>query len=145
LLPSSTFLCRINGRSYTSKKTTAAAGSRPEKRRETARGVVQSSEAGGFPAGAEDRLLWGTGFSAVHPRPLIELFWDFEMPADLVEGYRYPELTKEMKKKILGGNFARKMGTTVEELKNGLPDDEIAKVKAAGLRPPWDKIPELVK
>ena len=100
---------------------------------------------GGGEAGAEDRLLWGTGFSAVHPRPLIELFWDFQMPADLVEGYRYPQLTKEMKKKILGGNFARKMGTTVEELKNGLPDDEIAKVKAEGLRPPWDKVPELVK
>jgi uncharacterized protein len=36
------------------------------------------------------------------------------MPRDLLEGYGYPEVTDELKAKILGGNIARRMGTTAE-------------------------------
>jgi predicted TIM-barrel fold metal-dependent hydrolase len=93
---------------------------------------------------AEDRILWATGVSALHPQPLIEEFCKFQMPADLQEGFGYPALTDEIKQKILSGNFARKRGTTVEALRRGLPDDDIAKVQAGGhLRPAWSAIPSL--
>jgi predicted TIM-barrel fold metal-dependent hydrolase len=98
---------------------------------------------GGGEANAEDRLLWGSGVSAVHPRPLLELFWDFEMPKDLVEGYGYPELTIDIKKKILGGNYARRLGATAAELSERLVGDDIWKAQQEQLSPPWSKVPQL--
>jgi hypothetical protein len=44
------------------------------------------------------------------------------MPRDLLEGYRYPEVINELRAKILGGNIARRMGTTAEEMGNATPD-----------------------
>jgi hypothetical protein len=35
---------------------------------------------GGGEPNAEDRILWGTGVSAMHPQPLLEEFWKFQMP-----------------------------------------------------------------
>jgi predicted TIM-barrel fold metal-dependent hydrolase len=61
-------------------------------------------------AGAADRILWGTGCTALHPRPLIEAFWDFELPQALIEGYGLPPLTSGLKQAILGGNLARILG-----------------------------------
>lgn len=52
-------------------------------------------------AGAAGRILWGTGCTALHPRPLIEAFRDFEMPEDLVEGYGYPPVTEALKRATL--------------------------------------------
>ncbi len=65
-------------------------------------------------AGAADRIIWGTGCSALHPRPLIEAFWDFELPQALRDGYGLPQLTPELKSAILGGNIARILGLEVE-------------------------------
>jgi predicted TIM-barrel fold metal-dependent hydrolase len=65
-------------------------------------------------AGAANRIIWGTGCSALHPRPLIEAFWDFEMPEALRDGYGLPPLTPELKAAILGGNIARILGLEVE-------------------------------
>ena len=65
-------------------------------------------------AGAADRIIWGTGCSALHPRPMIEAFWDFELPEAMVEGYGLPPLSTELKQAILGGNIARILGLEVE-------------------------------
>jgi predicted TIM-barrel fold metal-dependent hydrolase len=67
-------------------------------------------------AGAASRILWGTGCTALHPRPLLEAFWDFEMPEDLMEGYGYPPVTRELKRAILGQNAARVLGLDLAEL-----------------------------
>jgi predicted TIM-barrel fold metal-dependent hydrolase len=99
---------------------------------------------GGGEPNAEDRILWATGASAVHPQPLLEVFWQFQMPEDLQEDYGYPALTDEIKRKILSGNFARKRGTTVDALRRSLPSDYIAEIQASGrLRAPWSAIPTL--
>ena len=58
-------------------------------------------------AGAEDRIQVGSGTPLVHPGPLFDAIIDFEMPRDLVEGRGYPEITMDMKRKFLGGNFLR--------------------------------------
>jgi uncharacterized protein len=38
---------------------------------------------------------------------------DFEIPADLCEGYGYPQLTEQAKRKILGENLLRLHGMDV--------------------------------
>jgi uncharacterized protein len=56
----------------------------------------------------EDNVLWGT--DAIwygSAQPAIDAFRAFSIPADLRERYGYPELTAEVKAKILGRNAAR--------------------------------------
>jgi len=92
-------------------------------------------------AGGEDRLLWATGCSFTHPQPVLDAFLDFEMPPELVEG-GYPELTTEIKRKILGLNFARLHHLDVEELGRAIAGDAIEIEKRAnGLKPPWSGTP----
>jgi predicted TIM-barrel fold metal-dependent hydrolase len=84
----------------------------------------------------EDKLLWSTGCNLTHARPVIEAFWNFEMPRYLVES-GYPELTREIKAKILGLNYARLHDLDVYELKQRIAADDIEAEKAQGLRQPW--------
>src|ERR671937_778876 len=77
-------------------------------------------------AGAAERIVWATGAMAVHPRPLLEAFWELEMPRDLVEDYGLPELTPEIKTAILGGNAARILGLDVEGMKRRAQGDEFS-------------------
>ncbi|WP_425826314.1 amidohydrolase family protein [Streptomyces fractus] len=85
-------------------------------------------------AGAGDRIIWATGCDAVHPRPVIEAFWDFEMPRELVEGYGVPELTKDVKADILGRNFLRMHGIDEAGLRSRIRGDEFDTTELA---PPW--------
>lgn len=59
-----------------------------------------------------DRILWGSEAPLQgNPKPYLEAFvHQFEIPEDLRVGYAYPQITREDKEKILGGNFARLMG-----------------------------------
>jgi predicted TIM-barrel fold metal-dependent hydrolase len=63
----------------------------------------------------EDKILYGGETPIWHPRWALDAFWQFELPEDMVAGYGYPQLTREAKKKILGGNLARLMGIDVEQ------------------------------
>jgi predicted TIM-barrel fold metal-dependent hydrolase len=61
-----------------------------------------------------DRLLWGSeAFIWPNVQGYIELFADMEMPEELQENYGYPALTKEMKSKIFGENFAGLLGIDI--------------------------------
>ncbi len=92
--------------------------------------------------GAEDRILWATGTILVHPQPLLDLFWKFKMPEDLMEGYGYPEMTREIKRKILGENWARMHGLDLKKLASEIPNDEARRTQLAGkLAEPWSKVP----
>lgn len=64
-------------------------------------------------AGAHDRIIWGTGCTALHPQPLLEAFWDFQLPEWMLEGYGLAPLSPELKSRILGGNIMRILGLTV--------------------------------
>jgi hypothetical protein len=63
--------------------------------------------------GAWDRIIWGTGCTALHPQPLIESFWNFQMPEPMLSGYGMPPLTPQLKQAILAGNIARILGLEV--------------------------------
>ncbi len=75
-------------------------------------------------AGAADRIIWGTGCTALHPRPLIEAFWEFEFPEEMIEGYGLPPLSRELKQAILGANIARILGFDAGEIAPAQPDGE---------------------
>jgi predicted TIM-barrel fold metal-dependent hydrolase len=76
--------------------------------------------------GAEDRIVWATGCVAFHPRPLIEKFWAFEFPEIMTEGYGVPQITKEIKAKILGGNSARMLGLDFDDMAKQSAGDEFS-------------------
>lgn len=92
---------------------------------------------------APDRVIFGTGLPLVHPQGYIEHFWEFEMPADLQEGYHYPSLTDELKRDILGNNLLRLYGWDESELKSSISDDRWARERAiSGRDDPWS-IPDI--
>ncbi|TCJ15071.1 amidohydrolase [Rubrobacter taiwanensis] len=68
----------------------------------------------------EDKIVYGSEAPIFHPRWALEAFWNFEIPQDLVEGYGYPQLTEQAKRKILGENLARLHGMDPEDLKQRL-------------------------
>lgn len=80
------------------------------------------------------RILWGTGCMAAHPRPLIEAFWDSETPQDLVEERGVEPLTMEAKKNILGSNFLRLHGIEEDKLRATIAGDEFDTTELAA---PW--------
>jgi uncharacterized protein len=65
-----------------------------------------------------DRLLWGSeAFIWPNVQGYIELFAEAQMPEELQEGWGYPEITKEMKQKIFGENYAGLLGIDIEAKK----------------------------
>ena len=52
----------------------------------------------------EDRLLFASDYALWHPKWLVEKFVDFQIPEDTNE---YPQLTPDIKRKVLGLNAAR--------------------------------------
>ncbi|MFI5801079.1 amidohydrolase family protein [Streptomyces sp. NPDC051677] len=84
--------------------------------------------------GGAQRIIWGTGVIAVHPRPLIEAFWNLETPQDLVEERGVEPLTKEAKKNILGSNFLRLHGIDEDKLRATIAGDEFDTTELAA---PW--------
>lgn len=91
--------------------------------------------------GAEDRIIWGTGCSAVHPQPLLERFWRLEIPEEMQEGYGVPPLTAEVKRKIVGGNIVRVLGLDVEQMRRTFAGDRFD-TGSPELAPPWSGQPE---
>lgn len=56
----------------------------------------------------EDYVLWGTdSLLWGNPQWQIDAFRKFQIPDQLVQGYGYPQLTPEIKRKIFGANAAR--------------------------------------
>jgi predicted TIM-barrel fold metal-dependent hydrolase len=65
----------------------------------------------------EDRIIYGSEAPIWHPQWALRAFRAFELPQDLVEGYGYPQLTDQAKRKILGENLLRLHGMDVEQAK----------------------------
>ena len=60
-----------------------------------------------------DRILWGTDSTLYgSPQWQIEAFWRLQIPEAFRQRYGYPEITEEMKRKVLGLNAARLYGVT---------------------------------
>jgi uncharacterized protein len=68
----------------------------------------------------EDKIVYGSEAPIFHPQWALDAFWNFELPQDLIEGYGYPQLTEQAKRKILGENLLRLHGMDVEETRSRL-------------------------
>jgi predicted TIM-barrel fold metal-dependent hydrolase len=88
-------------------------------------------------AGGHQKLLYASGCAVAHPDPILRAFHDFQMPQDLVEGFDYPELTREMKADILGGNMIALHGLDEAALRETVGSDEWAARRAEGKVEPW--------
>ena len=62
----------------------------------------------------EDKIIYGSEAPIWQPQWALEAFWNFQLPQDLVEGYGYPQLTEQAKRKILGENLLRLHGMDLE-------------------------------
>lgn len=94
-----------------------------------------------FNGGAE-RIVWATGACGTgHPQPVLEAFEAFKMPKQLVTDMGYPEVTDDMKRDILGGNFARMHGWAIDEMAQRISGDEFDRAKMGGKSEPWAEHP----
>ncbi len=87
--------------------------------------------------GGPDRILYATGCAVNHADPILREFMAFEMPEDLCDGHGYPQLTAEIKHKILGENMARLHGINIEEVKSRIKDDRWSRLRSKGKAEPW--------
>ena len=78
-------------------------------------------------AAGEERVIWATGAEVVHPQPFLEAFERFQMPEALKQRYGYPEITQEMKGKILSGNIARILQLDLPTLARSCEQDEFSR------------------
>jgi predicted TIM-barrel fold metal-dependent hydrolase len=85
--------------------------------------------------GGEDRVMYATGCSLVHPQPGIDALRDFTMPADLVED-GFPIMTDSIKAKVLGTNFLRLHGVDPDVRKAALAGDAWSKRREEAGRQP---------
>ena len=82
-----------------------------------------------------DRLLWGSeAFAYPRVQPYLDALADMKMPEELQDRYGYPEITDEMKAKMLGLNMARLMGIDVKaKLTQLYPDADPARIGRASI------------
>jgi predicted TIM-barrel fold metal-dependent hydrolase len=61
-----------------------------------------------------DRLLYGTeSFIWSNAQAFIDTLAEMEMPEDLQDGYGYPPVLPEFKRKMFGENLARLLGVDI--------------------------------
>jgi predicted TIM-barrel fold metal-dependent hydrolase len=72
-----------------------------------------------------DRIVWGTDSTFYgSPQWQIEAFWRLQLPEEFRRRFGYPEITPEMKRKVLGLNSARLYGLNPDPARyTGVPDD----------------------
>jgi len=68
----------------------------------------------------EDKIVYGSEAPLFHPQWALKAFMDFAIPQDLCDGYGYPQLTEQAKRKILGENLLKLHGMDVEQTKSKL-------------------------
>jgi predicted TIM-barrel fold metal-dependent hydrolase len=68
----------------------------------------------------EDKIVYGSEAPIWQPQWALNAFRDFALPQDLCEGYGYPQLTDQAKRKILGENLLRLHGMDVDATRGRL-------------------------
>jgi predicted TIM-barrel fold metal-dependent hydrolase len=89
-------------------------------------------------ASALDRIVWASGASVLHPEPPLRWFWDrFQFSQEMREREGLPEITKEIKRKILGLNYLRMHGLDAGGLAKNIEGDEFAVERSKGKQEPY--------
>jgi predicted TIM-barrel fold metal-dependent hydrolase len=78
----------------------------------------------------ENNLLWGTdAIWTAKPQAYIDAFWNFEITPQFQMMYGYPELTKDLKRKVLSGNAARLFNVDVQARRCTIQSSAMAAAK----------------
>jgi predicted TIM-barrel fold metal-dependent hydrolase len=89
-------------------------------------------------AGGSERLMFASGTNLMHPRPILEAFERFELPADLVEEHGFAQLTERDRRNILGENILRLHGLDAEHIRARVAGDEFELARVGGYAAPWN-------
>ena len=93
-----------------------------------------------------DHILWGTDTPVVGPPHWqIQAFQSFTIPDEMIEREKYPQLTDEMKRKILGQNTARLFNMDIPTVRREVETDFLFKLRHDGNPPPTLDVNRLVK
>jgi predicted TIM-barrel fold metal-dependent hydrolase len=77
-----------------------------------------------------DHILWGTdSIWNGSPQSQIERFRRLKIKDNLIEKYKYPELTKEIKNKIFGLNAAKLFGIDPKAKRKAIKADKLTKLR----------------
>lgn len=88
--------------------------------------------------GGPEKIIYSDGTLFCHSQPLLEKFWNLELPEELLHKYNLRQLTKQDKALILGGNYARIIGLDVDKAKAKIADDDFARERQrTGLQKPY--------
>lgn len=88
-------------------------------------------------AGA-DHILWGTDcIWGGSPQSQIERLRRLKMTDELLEKFKYPQLTDEVKNQIFGLNAARLFGVDVKERRNAIKTDMLTRIRDEYRRDPF--------
>ena len=80
-------------------------------------------------AGA-DHVLWGTdSIWGGSPQGQIQRLRRLKMKAELIDKYKYPELTDEIKDQIFGLNAAKLFGVDPKEKRQAIKADRLTRIK----------------
>jgi predicted TIM-barrel fold metal-dependent hydrolase len=84
-----------------------------------------------------DRILWGTdSIWNGSPQSQIVRLRRLKMPEKLMDKYKYPELTDEIKDKILGLNAAKIFGVDVKAARKAIKADKLTLLREEYQRDP---------
>jgi hypothetical protein len=87
---------------------------------------------------ALDRIVWASGASVLHPEPPLRWFWErFQFSREMCEREGLPEITEEIKRKILGLNYLRMHGLDATTLAKNIKGDEFAVERSKGKQQPY--------
>jgi len=90
-------------------------------------------------AAALDRLMWASGASVLHPDPPLRWFWErFYFSEEMREREGLPEITKEIKRNILGLNYLRMHGLDAQSLAKSIQGDDFAFERSKGKQRPYE-------
>jgi predicted TIM-barrel fold metal-dependent hydrolase len=86
-----------------------------------------------------DKIVWGTGAMAFHPRPHLEAFVrEFEFDQQLVDDFELPQFTPEVKRKVLWENYAAMTGLDLDSRLERIKGDQFAELRGDGdPQPPY--------
>jgi uncharacterized protein len=87
-----------------------------------------------------DQLIYGSGSNLSHPAPQLAAFDGYEVPADVLAEFGFPQLTAADRRKILGENALRLHGLDAGTVRQRTEDDELARARAAGQARPWQQV-----
>jgi predicted TIM-barrel fold metal-dependent hydrolase len=84
------------------------------------------------------RIVWASGCSVLHAEPPLRWFWErFQFSEEMREREGLPEITEEIKRKILGLNYLRIHGLDAGVIAKNIASDEFAVARAKGKPEPY--------